>query len=166
MVAAVRLKALVLASAKVGIKEVGVNRGALVDAWNTKAGAPLGSPWCCAFVHAMFAKLGVTLPGGASVSALLAAARSRGWIVARPRRGDLACFDFNEGDPYGKFGDHIGFVERVLALRWDGKTFTGWVQTVEGNTSSGLAGSQSEGGGVYRRRRWLRGISAEFVRVP
>lgn len=164
-VVSARIRALTLAGNKVGVKEVPPNRGALIDAWNALAGAPTGSPWCASFVHAMFKKAGLDLPGGASVEAILTAAKAKGWVVKRPLRGDLACFDFNEGDKYGPFGDHIGFVERVLALRWGNGTFTGWVATVEGNTSSGVAGSQSDGGGVYRRRRWVRGIGAEFVRV-
>lgn len=162
-----RIRALTLAGTKVGIREVPPNRGALIDAWNALAGAPVGSPWCASFVHAMFKKTGYDLPGGASVAAILSAARAKGWVVKRPLRGDLACFDFNEGDKYGPFGDHIGFVERVLGLRWSGGKFCGYIQTVEGNTSSGVAGSQSDGGGVYLRKRLLvRGVSAEFVRVP
>lgn len=146
----------------------GSNRGPLIDLWNEAAGVPAGSSWCASFVHAMFRYAGFDLPGGASVQQIRQAARARDWIVRRPRRGDLACFDWHQGSPYGAFGDHVGFVERVLALRWANGTFTGWIQTVEGNTSpqAQLAGSQSDGGGVYRRRRWIRGIGAEFVRVP
>ena len=153
-----RLAALDHAKAFVGVVErpPGSNRGEEIDRWNAAAGAPPGSPWCCSFVHAMFAAAGFELRGGASVEAVLTAAREAGWLVARPLRGDLACFDFHEGDRYGPYGDHIGFVERVLALRWAGGRFTGWIATVEGNT----------GDGVFRRRRWLRGIGAEFVRVP
>lgn len=163
---ATRLRALSVAASKIGVKEHGFNRGPLIDLWNEEAGVPLGSPYCCSFVHSMFKRVGFNLPGGASVALLRAAAAKNGWIVRRPLRGDLACFDFNTGDRYGPFGDHVGFVERVLALRWSNGTFTGWVQTCEANTSSGAGGSQADGGGVYRRRRWLRGISAEFVRVP
>jgi hypothetical protein len=54
--------------------------------------------------------------------------------------GDYLCFDW-DGDG---IADHVGFVEANRGS---------WVQTIEGNTSSGVAGSQSNGGGVYRRAR-------------
>lgn len=34
---------------RVGITEQGENRGPDIDAWNTAARAPLGSPWCASF---------------------------------------------------------------------------------------------------------------------
>ena len=165
-----RLAALKQAATHLGVHEQPPhsNRGPLIDKWNRDAGAPIGSYWCCSFVHCMFKAVGFDLWGGASVQQVRQGAKQRGLIVKRPFRGDLACFDFNEGDRYGPFGDHIGFVARVLALRWTDGRFTGWITTLEANTSkqNDLTGSQSNGGGVYRRRRWLRGISAEFVRVP
>lgn len=165
-----RVAALQRAVAKRGISEQPAfsNRGKAIDQWNTDADAPLGSPYCCSYVHAMFGKAGFKLPGGASVAKVIAAARAEGWIVSRPKRGDLACFDFGTGK-YGPYGDHIGFVERTLALRWRGGVFVGWVQTIEANTSAqgDFGGSQSNGGGVFRRRRWITGgVGAQFVRVP
>lgn len=151
-------------------KPPGSNRGPQIDQWNKDACGVVGVSWCCSFMHGMFKRVGFLLPGGASVGNLLAAARSAGWLVPstkkgqRPLRGDLACFELGEG-AYD-YGDHIGIVERVLALRYSGGKFTGWIQTIEGNTSSNAAGSQSNGICVDRKRRWMRGISAEFVRVP
>lgn len=144
----------------------GSNRGHYIDQWNTAAGAPLGSYWCCSFVHAMYAPVSDGLPGGASVGHLLAKARENGWLVTRPRRGDLACFEFGEGA--WEYDDHIGIIVRVLALRWSKGKFTGWVKTCEGNTvAQGGSGSQSNGGGVFIRTRWIRTpIAATFVRVP
>jgi hypothetical protein len=139
------------------------NRGVFIDIWNEQAAGMVGVYWCASFVHAMYRKAGFDLPGGASVGNILGWARKMGYTVKRPRRGDLVCFEFGSDRA---FDDHIGFVERVLALRWGGGTFTGWIQTVEGNTSSGNYGSQDDGGGVFRRRRWVRGIGAKFVRVP
>lgn len=161
----VRLRALACAIKYVGVTEnpAGSNRGRLIDRWNTAACGVTGVYWCASFVHGMFLEAGRNLPGGASVGNIRAWAASVGDIVARPRRGDLVCFEFGEG--VYAYDDHIGHVERVLALRWSGRTFTGWIQTIEGNTSSGVAGSQSNGGGVFRRRRWVRGIGAQFVRV-
>ncbi len=145
----------------------GSNRGPEIDKWNRDAGAPVGSYWCCSFQHGMFKLAEFQLPGGASVGALLAAATKNGWKVDRPLRGDLVCFEFGEG-AYA-YDDHIGIVERVLALRWNGNVFAGWIRTIEGNTSAqaNLTDSQSNGGGVFRRTRWIRSpIGARFVRVP
>lgn len=161
-----RLRALNRAVKYVGVTErpPGSNRGTLIDRWNLDACGVTGVYWCASFVHGMFKEAGVTLAGGASVGNIRTWAASVGDIVKRPRRGDLACFEFGEGA--AAFDDHIGFVEKVLALRWGNGTFTGWIQTVEGNTSAqGKTGSQSNGGGVFRRRRWVRGIGAQFVRV-
>jgi hypothetical protein len=164
--AVTRLRALNCAKKYIGVTEhpPGSNRGRLIDRWNLDACGLTGVFWCCSFQHGMFKEIGFNLPGGASVGNLLAAAKTKGWIVKRPLAGDLACFEFNEGT-YA-YDDHIGIVEHVLALRWNGDKFTGWITTIEGNTSSGKAGSQFNGGGVYRRRRWVRGIGAKFIRVP
>lgn len=170
MATPLRLRALKSARKYIGVTEHPPysNRGNHIDQWNMDACGEKGVYWCCSFIHGIFKENGFTLPGGASVSQVLAWARSKRLVVARPRKGDLVCFDFNEGDRYGKYGDHIGIVEKVLALRWSNGTFTGWIQTIEGNTSAqaDVSGSQSNGGGVFRRRRWIRGIGAAFVRVP
>lgn len=163
----VRLTALACAKKYVGVTEQppGSNRGRLIDRWNQAACGLTGVYWCASFVHGMYLEAGRNLPGGASVGQIRAWAAKCGDIVKRPRRGDLACFEFGEGA--AAFDDHIGIVERVLALRWSNGTFTGWITTIEGNTSAqGKTGSQSNGGGVFRRRRWIRGIGAQFVRVP
>lgn len=160
-----RVKALNCAKKHVGVTEnpPGSNRGPQIDKWNLAACGLTGVYWCASFVHGMYLEAGKNLPGGASVLNVKTWARSQGDLVKRPRRADLVCFEFGEGT--WDFGDHIGIVEKVLALRWSNGTFTGRIQTIEGNTSSGLAGSQSNGGGVFRRRRWVRGIGAQFVRV-
>lgn len=59
-----------------------------------------------------------------------------------PRRGALAFLDFPDSV---RRIQHVGIVEQVLPGNR--------IQTIEGNTSSGAAGSQADGGGVYRRIR-------------
>lgn len=59
-----------------------------------------------------------------------------------PRRGAIAFFDFP--DTVHRI-QHVGLVEKVHA--------NGTITTIEGNTSSGVRGSQADGGGVYRRVR-------------
>lgn len=70
---------------------------------------------------------------------------------ARP--GDLVFFDWKPGTGI----DHVGFCELNLGP-------TG-LQTIEGNTSGTWQGSQSNGGGVYRRVRswhWIAAVVRPF----
>jgi len=158
-----RLRALDYAASYVGVKESppGSNRGPQIDKWNKVAGVPVGSPWCMGFLRAMFKLAGVQLGGGASVGFFEEWAVQHGeLVVRRPFKGDVVCYRFDSDD----WPDHVGLVEKVLALRWKGQAFVGWVSVIEGNTSPGVRGSQANGGGVYRRRRWIG--RAKFVRIP
>lgn len=162
-----RLRALAAAQTYVGVRENPhlENRGTLIDDWIRGAGYRLrqgkpGVPWCMCFVHAMFKEAAVELGGWGSVGLFLDWARLHGYkIPARPRKGDIVCYRWGADD----WPDHVGIVEKVLALRWSRGSFVGWIRTVEGNTSSGAAGSQADGGGVYRRKRWV--ARASFVRI-
>lgn len=62
-----------------------------------------------------------------------------------PRRGAIVFFNW-PGDGINRI-QHVGIVEKVLG---DGR-----IQTIEGNTTSGIWGAQGNGGGVYRRQRAL-----------
>ena len=103
-----------------------------------------GVSYCAMFVSWCLAKVGMTPPGGhfAYVPYGINQAQAAGALVskANAQPGDLVCFDWN-GDGVA---DHVGFVEVNRGS---------YYQTIEGNTSSGVAGSQSNGGGVYRRTR-------------
>lgn len=112
-----------------------------------------GVPFC-----AMFASWCLTdddgnsvIPGGdfAYVPYGINAARAAGQLVdpSNAAPGDMICFDW-DGD---SLADHVGLVEA---------NYGSWVQTIEGNTSSGAAGSQSNGGGVYRRSRGWDSVCA------
>lgn len=83
-----------------------------------------------------------------------------GWSEV-PVVGALALYDwaFNSGD----ICDHIGFVEEIN-IGGDRNAF----HAIEGNTSGeGMTGSQSDGGGVFRRlRRNDRGYVRGFVLLP
>jgi hypothetical protein len=90
-----------------------------------------------AFVQWCFDQAGRRLPyHTASCSALLNWYRQNRpeCIVTAPRPGDIIIYNFG----------HTGIVESVA-----GSTIT----AIEGNTSAGEAGSQSNGGGVFRRKR-------------
>ena len=83
------------------------------------------------------------LPGGdfAYVPYGINAAAREGRLVepmTQAAPGDLVCFDWDDDG----IADHVGIVEA---------NYGSWLQTIEFNTSSGAAGSQSNGGGVWRR---------------
>lgn len=104
-----------------------------------------GVPYCAMFVAWVLAQAGQGCAGmpTASCTTCLNGARGAGLVRSSKKSaqpGDLVIFDWGgDGSP-----DHIGFVE---------KNKGGYIQTIEGNTSSGSSGSQSNGGGVYRRTR-------------
>ena len=116
----------------------------LKPAWN-------GSAWCATFVQWCLKQNGMWYDASLPyyVPSFAAKAKADGtWLAktAPPRPGDFVV--------YGTTGyAHIGFVEKA--------NLDGTIQTIEGNTSAGTYGSQSNGDGVYRRRRsrsWVRGF--------
>lgn len=105
-----------------------------------------GVPYCCMFVWWVLDQAGMTVPGmpTASCTALRNACASAGMIVPKmsAKPGDIVIFDWpgsNDGA-----NDHVGFVELNKG---------NYIQTIEGNTSSGASGSQGNGGVVARRTR-------------
>ena len=103
-----------------------------------------GVPFCAMGVSWVFAQCGQSLPGlpTASCPTLYQANKKSGLAVNKynAKPGDVILFDWDgNGNP-----DHVGLVELNKGS---------YVQTIEFNTSSGSSGSQSNGGGVYRRTR-------------
>src|SRR3990167_6032936 len=130
-----REKALRIAIGELGVKEhpAGSNSGPRVREYqaSTSLGGT-GWPWCMAFVCWAYKQAGHPLPySSASVGQFLNWAGGVGDIVTRPFRGGPGCYRWDADN----WPDHIGFGERVLALRWKGKAFVGWVSVIEGNTS-------------------------------
>ncbi len=104
---------------------------AVRDTANTKY------PWCMAFVQWCFDQAGCRLPHiTASCSNLLSWYRTYQpeRVVQDPKPRDIIIYNFG----------HTGIVESTTA---------GTVTAIEGNTSAGESGSQSNGGGVFRRVR-------------
>lgn len=144
-------QALKVAASQIGYVEGGRNR---VKYWTDLKPEwfYLNAAWCLCFVQWVLKQnrmwLDCSLPF--YVPSAVGHAQSKGtWRGASytPKPGDLVVY----GDP-GRY-QHIGFVEKVLP---DGR-----LQTIEGNTSKGTAGSQNNGDGVYRRvrtRSWVRGF--------
>lgn len=133
------------------VERGGANRGPRVERFLASVGLGPGPPWCAAYVSYVLESAGVRAPldgRGRVIRSGLAAhfitARSvrasealRG--VKPVPRGSVVVWRRGNG-PFG----HAG-----LVLRWDGTSG----ETVEGNTSSGEAGSQRDGDGVWRRQR-------------
>jgi hypothetical protein len=118
-----------------------------------------GVAWCAIFVWWVYKANEIDLrheltPKWAYTPAGLQAARAKGWAVSvnQANAGDIVFFDF----PGGEGVDHVGIV-----VSNDGR---GTLQTIEGNTSAGTAGSQSNGGGVFYRSRSYS-VVAGTVRV-
>ena len=103
-----------------------------------------GVLYCAMFVSWVFAQVGQGAPGlpgpycPTMLNAGIAAGRTVGVSVAQA--GDIVYFDWH-GD---RVTDHVGIVEANGG---------GVLTCIEGNTSPGTSGSQSNGGGVYRRTR-------------
>lgn len=113
-----------------------------------------GVPYCAMFVSWVLAHAGTSLLGNGAVYAYVP------WMVRDAGRagrrvafndiqpGDVLCFDW-DGDGVA---DHTGFAASTPS--------GSWVHTIEGNTSTGAAGSQSNGGMVARRVRSRGSIQA------
>ncbi len=103
-----------------------------------------GVAWCMIFVQWCFATAGLPLPfKTASCSELLAWYRNNHpeCIVTQPKPRDIIIYNFG----------HTGIVESATA---------GTITAIEGNTSAGDSGSQSNGGGVFRRTRGKKLVTA------
>lgn len=98
-------------------------------------------PWCMAFVQWCFAQAGCRLPHVTASCGDLLSWYKRNCperVVTAPQTGDIIIYNFG----------HTGIVEGVGV----GKD-AGYILAIEGNTSPGEVGSQSNGGGVFRRKR-------------
>jgi hypothetical protein len=131
-------KVLEIASKEIGYQETGNN--------NNKYGVWYGmnnQPWCYIFVSWVLIKAGMNVEKCASCPVGYDYYKRNGKLFKEPKPGDLAFFSWNPS----LIPQHIGIVEKVN----NNGTFT----CIEGNTSSGLTGSQDNGDGVYRKLRRL-----------
>lgn len=147
-----RLQALAVAQQELGVQEVplGSNTGPRVSQYLKAAGITFPAPWCAAFVTWCYDRVGkkVTFPGPALVQDWDNWAAKNGEIVTRPFQGDLVTFDWNNDHWF----DHIGIVEKVLAVR-PFNVF--WFRTVEGNSSDK----------VQRCWHWSNAQGTKFIRI-
>jgi CHAP domain len=141
-----------LASAQVGVRELGRNRGERVEEYQARAGARPGDPWCAAFVSWCFAVAanGLALPCPLRLTARALDLWKKAPVALRsswPTPG--AIFVIDHGGGHG----HCGLVESFS----QGDLI---IITIEGNT--GPQGGR-DGDGVYRRTRRLDGINLGYV---
>ena len=132
----------------VAVKEIGTVEQSGNRQKYGKAYGMDGVYWCMQFVWWCFQQVDKTLfmDGGktASCGELMRWAQAHGqWVTTDYRPGDVLIYDF-PGTAYKT--DHCGICESVSGQH---------VTAIEGNTSNGNTGSQSNGDGVYRRKRKL-----------
>lgn len=154
-----RQAALRAAVSQIGVSEnpAGSNDGPKVHVYESTTGA-YGQPWCGSFQTWCWREAGVALSGfnTAYCPSWVAAAHAgqHGLRVvshSEAEAGDLALYDWQRDG----VSDHIGIVESVQA---------GGHTAIEGNTSTTVVGSQSNGGCVARRDRSLADVSC-YIRV-
>jgi hypothetical protein len=139
-------KVIDIAKAQIGYKESNNN--------NTIFGKWYGAnnqPWCATCGSWCFNEAGLVTKiaaqskkGFASCDAGLKwfAKKNKVIPIGQAQAGDIVFFQFDKDiEP-----DHVGIV------KWN-NTALKYLQVIEGNTSSGNAGSQSNGDGVYLRKR-------------
>lgn len=130
----------------------GSNRGPIIDTWQ-KRFHMLGQPWCGAFVGAMLEIAGKVEINDRIVYCPYIRQDAKAGLnnlrlveAKNTHTGDLVLFDFG-----GSVIAHVG----LLAKPYRGGQY---IETIEGNTSFGTAGSQDNGGAVARRARPLTAV--------
>jgi hypothetical protein len=129
---------------------VGYTEGANNDTTFGKWYGLNNQPWCAMSASKMYFDLGAialvanTKKGFASCDAWLKYLTKNNQIVpiGQAKRGDIVFFQFDEDAQ----ADHVGIVRSH-------NTTLKTLQVYEGNTSSGKAGSQSNGDGFYLKKR-------------
>jgi len=96
--------------------------------------------WCMQYIWKIMTEAGMNFYKTASCTACYNHYKSQAVSKNSLRPGDIVFFDWDRSGDC----DHVGIVESVGSSR---------ITTIEGNTSSGNSGSQSNGDGVYRRYR-------------
>lgn len=167
-----------LANAKARIHEQGGNNlGDAVEAWQKNTGGAAGESWCQDFQFSMDLKAWCSMKGlltgktdveNRAIMLAHAAAFSAETHIARtgscqksydaakaqgrargpefdPLQGDQVYYDMPVHGKKLGHAHHTGKVLRVLP--------SGEIEAVEGNTSSGVKGSQGDGDGVFVRKR-------------
>lgn len=145
------------AKSYIGIKELtGKNDGLAVEKFLKSVGRKKGDAWCAAFVSycliANNVKYPVKMSGLARVFKTKKSIKAKDVLTGRYSIPSGTIIVWERGNT---ITGHIGFVIE--------QTGRNKFITVEGNTSSGISGSQNEGDGVYKRIRTIE--PANYFRI-
>lgn len=141
------LAAISFARSNLGVTESppGSNRGAKIDVWERACGC-IAAPWCGCFINACLVAAGFPDQEWLRYCPWIegkAKSGESGWSWhTSPEVGDLVLYG-------SSIAQHVGLVETVDGMRD--------ASTIEGNTSNGPGGSQSNGGIVALRHRHTDG---------
>lgn len=128
----------------IGQQELRPNRSPLIDSMNRYVGNGLGAPYCAAAVSYAYYKVGKPFVKSGLARNLRTKQTYSAYDVfvgkKQVRRGDILIW---------QKGETISGHAAIADDNWIGKSGP----TVEGNTSPGNAGSQSDGGGFWKRQR-------------
>lgn len=144
-----RLKAHQAAVGLIGVMEQGGNNaGPMVAKIITANGGAVGEPWCGDFVAYCYRLAGSKLVQRAWASVSMLGGLAGIHRTSSPRMGDLVRFTF----------DHVGMFEKDNG--------DGTITTIEGNTgTSGAVSDSSTGGdGVYRKVR-DKSLVADYLHI-
>jgi hypothetical protein len=137
----------------IGVTEhpAGSNRGPDVDAWERACGV-IAAPWCGCFANACLVAAGFPNQFWLRYCPAIEAKAKAGeggweWHTSDPNEGDLVLYG-------SSIAQHVGIVEKISGGRD--------TSTLEGNTSNGPGGDQSNGGIVARRHRHTDGSLGGF----
>lgn len=145
-----------LATTEIGVTEDGdTNTGKRVNEYKAATKLPPAEewPWCAAFicwlVKAALVEAGVPETTTFRRPTTAAAWGLELWSLAQDKTTQTKRWPHNDIRP----GDIITFTFSHCGIAVTAPDEDGRFATIEGNTSPGTAGSQRDGGGVYRRIR-------------
>jgi hypothetical protein len=108
----------------------------------------IGLPWDGAFIDVVAREVGLPLQAHVYTASALGEYVRTARLYRKPQRGDVVFFNFSADAATAFNGPHVGIV--VDASRWDTQRI---IETVEGNSSSGLPKGAQLNDGVYKRVR-------------
>ena len=143
------------AASFIGVSEIAPNRGPQIDKWEWRAQKIRGQPWCACYAWSMLDDIGIKLPiqFPAAVGSWVDWAKANGRLRTRPFKGMAVSYSWGGSTP--RPSDHIGFVEKVLALPHLPGRSRYWIKTIEGNSADA----------VKRNWRWVDPSTVAFIDV-
>ncbi len=161
----------VVATLEGPLETEGNNEGSIIRELQRTGDLPPGAwPWCAITAYAGL------LAAGWQHAAAFRAGASEAWVEAWDQAARAGRYGMRHVSPQQAaasaglrnvvvtFRFDAGSVEDHIGLTLDFPDLARWtVATVEGNTSSGVFGSQADGGGVWRRTRYLGSQDGDSV---